>query len=431
MIVGEGHADRQLTEAQVRDLAAEALTQLDLAGKRVLVIIPDSTRTAPVPLFFRLFHELLGEQVAALDYLVALGTHPLMDDAALSRLVGVLVRGGQAGASRIVNHRWDLPGTFTTPGTLPAAEVEALSAGRLSLDVPVRLNRLVLEYDQLIVCGPVFPHEVVGFSGGNKYLIPGVAGQEIINVTHWLGALMTSMAIIGTPDTPVRRMIDRAASFIPTPRLYFALVMHGESLHGLYIGSMEEAWRAATELSARLDIITVERPFRRVLSVMPEMYDDLWTAAKGMYKLEPAIADDGEVVIYAPHIDEISYTHGKLIVEIGYHVRDYFVKQWERFKDYPWGVLAHSTHLRGVGTYENGVERPRIRVTLATGIPRERCERIGLGYLDPATVDLAEWEGREEEGVLLVRKAGEMLYRNYSLLHNSLKRDIEHFDNSA
>jgi nickel-dependent lactate racemase len=334
-----------------------------------------------------------------------------MDDEALSRLVGVPVRRRQAGASRVFNHRWDRAETFATVGTLSATEVEALSEGRLSLDVPVRLNRMVLEYDHLLVCGPVFPHEVVGFSGGNKYFFPGVGGPEIINVTHWLGALLTSMATIGVRDTPMRRMIDRAVSFIPTPRLCLALVMHGEALHGLYVGSMEEAWRAAVELSARLDIVYVERPFRRVLSIMPELYDDLWTAAKGMYKLEPAIADGGEVVIYAPHIDEISYTHGKILDEVGYHVRDYFVKQWDRFKGYPWGVLAHSTHLKGVGTFEDGVERPRIRVTLATRIPRERCERVNLGYLDPDRLDLDEWRGREDEGILLVPRAGEMLYR--------------------
>ena len=121
----------------------------------------------------------------------------------------------------------------------------------------------------------------------------------------------------------------------------------------------------------------------------------------------------GEVAIYASHIDEISYTHGDVIDKVGYHVRDYFVKQWDRFKDYPWGVLAHSTHLRGIGTYdaERRVERPRIKVTLTTGIPRERCEKVNLRYLDPATVDVAHWKNREEEGVLVVPKAGEMLYR--------------------
>jgi hypothetical protein len=174
---------------------------------------------------------------------------------------------------------------------------------------------------------------------------------------------------------------------------------------------MEPAWREAAALSAELDIVWVERPFARVLSVMPEMYDDLWTGAKGMYKVEPAVADGGEVVIYAPHISEVSYVHGRHLDAIGYHVRDYFTAQWERFEHVPWGVLAHSTHLRGDGEYVDGVEGPRIRVTLATGISEERCRRIGLGYLDPRSIDPEAWADREDEGILLVRRAGERLYR--------------------
>jgi hypothetical protein len=130
-----------------------------------------------------------------------------------------------------------------------------------------------------------------------------------------------------------------------------------------------------------------------------------------MYKLEPVIADGGEVIIYAPHIKKFSQVHGAIIRQIGYHVRDYFVKQWERFKDYPWGVLAHSTHLRGLGTYENGVEKPRIQVTLATGIPEADCREVRLGYCDPSSIDPQEWSDREEEGFLLVPQAGEVLYR--------------------
>ncbi|MCJ7736962.1 MAG: lactate racemase domain-containing protein, partial [Anaerolineae bacterium] len=295
--------------------------------------------------------------------------------------------------------------------TLSSDRVSEVSGGRLAVEVPVRFNQLVLEYDQLVVCGPVFPHEVVGFSGGNKYFLPGISGPELINATHWLGALMTSPAVIGKIDTPVRRMIDSAASLIPKPKLLIAMVVHGQDLRGLYVGPMQETWRAAAALSAKLDVVYVDRPYRRVLSVMPELYDDIWTAAKGMYKLEPVVADGGEVIVYAPHIDEISYTHGKVLDEVGYHVRDYFVKQWDRFKGYPWGVLAHSTHLKGCGTYENGIERPRVNVTLATRIPEERCKRVGLGYLDPDSVNIDEWAGREDEGILLVPRAGEMLYR--------------------
>lgn len=413
MLVCRSDLTRHLTDMEIRETMAEALADETLIGQRVLVIVPDGTRTAPLPLVFRLLRELLEKKVEALDYLVALGTHQPLSDSALSRLLGVDVRDGMAGPTRIYNHRWDERETFATIDTLSAAEVEELSGGRLSLDVPVRLNRLAggSDYDRLLVCGPVFPHEVAGFSGGNKYFVPGIAAPEIIDATHWLGALLTSRRTIGVADTPVRRMIDRAAALVPVPRMCLALVMHGEALHGLFVGSMEEAWRSATELSAQLDIVTVERPFQRVLSVMPRMYDDLWTAAKGMYKLEPVIADGGEVVIYAPHVSEVSHTHGPLLDAIGYHVRDYFLAHWDRFSHYPWGVLAHSTHLRGDGTYHNGVEQPRIRVTLSTGIPRERCKRIGLGYADPETIDPEEWADREDQGILLARRAGEKLYR--------------------
>jgi nickel-dependent lactate racemase len=414
-VIGRGGQGVVLDEGDVGELVSEALGRRDLRGKRVLIIIPDSTRTAPIPLFFRLLHEALWDQVAALDYLVALGTHPAMSDEALNKLVGISAeeKRSRYGDVRLLNHRWDLPETMVTIGTIGAAEVEEISGGLLVQDLPVTINRLILEYDELIICGPVFPHEVVGFSGGNKYFFPGISGPEVINFTHWLGALITSYEMIGTRNTPVRDVIDRAASFIPVPSLCFAMVVTYDGLAGLYAGRPREAWARAAALSSHLHMVYVDRPFRRVLSIMPEMYDDLWTAAKGMYKVEPAIEDGGEVVIYAPHIDEISYSHGRVIDQIGYHVRDYFVKQWDRFKDCPWGVLAHSTHLRGIGAYDahSGVERPRIRVTLATGIPRARCEQVNLGYMDPETIDLTAWMDREDEGILVVPKAGELLYR--------------------
>jgi nickel-dependent lactate racemase len=402
-----------LTDADVACRVRDSLAPLALDGRRVLFIVPDGTRTMPLPLMVRGFEEALGARVAALDYLVALGTHPPMTDAQLSRLIGQTVIDGRFGRSRVFNHRWDLPQTFVMLGVIPAADVSSLTGGVLSQDVPVALNRLVLDYDHLIVCGPVFPHEVVGFSGGSKYFFPGIGGTDIINFTHWLGAVLTNYDVIGSGYTPVRAVIDRAASLIDRPTSCFALVVTHEGVAGLFFGSLHGAWQEAAALSARTHIVHVDRPFRRVLSVMPEMYDDLWTAAKGMYKLEPAVADGGEVVIYAPHITEVSYTHGALIDEIGYHCRDYFLAQWERFGAYPGGVLAHSTHVKGLGHYDpaTGRETPRIQVTLATRIPAERCRRINLGYLDPASVRFDEWRGRESEGTVLIPRAGEMLYR--------------------
>ena len=414
-MIGKGYEDRALTTEEVRDLVAQTFTSHDMKGKRVLIIIPDSTRTAPLPLMFRLFFEFLADKVSALDYLIALGTHQPMSDEAINKLVGVTAaeRKGKYGAINIFNHRWDLPDTFVTLGTISEDEIEEITGGLMRDAVDIRLNKMVFDYDQLIVCGPTFPHEVVGFSGGNKYFFPGIGGSEVINFSHWLGAVITSYEVIGTRYTPVRRVIDRAASFIDRPKLCFSMVVKDYDLAGLYVGTPEEAYEAAAELSSKLHIVWIEEPFKQVLSVMPEMYDDIWTGAKGMYKMEPAIAEGGEVIIYAPHIDEISYTHGRLLDEIGYHVRDYFLKQWDQFKDYPGGVLAHSTHLRGIGEYdaETGVESPRIKVTLATQVPEERCRHLNLGYIDPDSINLDDWRNREDEGILLVPKAGEMLYR--------------------
>lgn len=415
MVTGKGYTDRILTEAETRTILADALAAQPLDGQRVLLIIPDGTRSGPIDLFFRLLHELLAPRTAALDVLIALGTHQPMPDEAVQRRLGTTAEemAGRYASVRVFNHHWEDPATFRTLGVIPAAEIEQLSRGLLSMDVPVTVNKLVFDYDQLIVCGPVFPHEVVGFSGGNKYFFPGISGPEVINFTHWLGALITSYEIIGAGYTPVRAVIDRAAAMIDVPKLCVSPVVKGHDLAGLYVGAPQESWKAASDLSAQVHVIYVEKPYRQVLSVMPAMYDDIWTAAKGMYKLEPVVAGGGEVIIYAPHIDEISYTHGAVIDAVGYHVRDYFVKQWDRFKDYPWGVLAHSTHLRGIGDYDAGsaVETPRIQVTLATGIPRARCELVNLGYRDPSSIDPAQFAGREDEGVLLVPHAGEMLYR--------------------
>jgi nickel-dependent lactate racemase len=162
-------------------------------------------------------------------------------------------------------------------------------------------------------------------------------------------------------------------------------------------------------VAAETHIRSLDAPVRRVLSVLPLKYDDMWTGAKGFYKVEPIVADGGQVVIYAPHIREISTTH-PLIREIGYHCRDYFVKQWDRFKRLPWGDLAHSTHLRGAGTWDpvEG-ERDRVTVTLATGIPEDVTRSINLDYLDPATAEPAAWAA--DPDALVVPDAGEDLYR--------------------
>ena len=405
--------DAALGAADVRELVIRACPARDYLNKKVLLIVPDATRTAPVDLCFKALHEQLAEGTAAFDVMVALGTHQAMTEKAICDRLGISLaqRRERYRSVQLINHDWQNPDALMSLGIIPAKEISELSGALFAMDVEVRVNRRLFDYDQLMIVGPVFPHEVVGFSGGNKYLFPGVSGPEVLNFFHWLGAVVTNPMIIGNKWTPVRKVVDRAGSMVSVPKLCFCLVVKGTDLAGVFVGSPEAAWTEASELSRQLHILHKEKPFSTILSCAPTMYDELWTGGKCMYKLEPVLADGGELIIYAPHISSVSATHGHVIEKIGYHCRDYFLKQWDKFKDYPWGTLAHSTHVRGIGKFENGVEHCRAKVTLATRIPRETCEKINLGYRDPDSIELEEFANREDEGILLVRKAGEMLYQ--------------------
>ena len=411
--IGEGAPGTFLSDDKVREIVARALPVDELAGKKILLIVPDGTRTAPVGLMFKTIHDLIGRAAKNLDVIIALGTHqPMSEDAICARLeISAEARQREYSSVRFFNHDWNNPDALQNIGTIPARDIAELSNGLFSLDVPVTINKLVFDYDLLIIIGPVFPHEVVGFSGGNKYLFPGIGGPEILNFFHWLGAVVTNPKITGNKWTPVRKVVDRAGAMVQIPKLAFCMAVAGKELCGLYAGTPEAAWSSAADLSDKINTIYKDKPFHTVLSRAPEMYDDLWTGGKCMYKLEPVVADGGELIIYAPHIKEVSVSHGELIEEIGYHTRDYFLKQWDKFKDLPWGILAHSTHVRGIGTFENGIETPRVKLTLATQIPPEVCAKINMGYRDPNSIDIADFQNREDEGILYVPKAGEMLYK--------------------
>ncbi|HET6989026.1 MAG TPA: lactate racemase domain-containing protein, partial [Kribbella sp.] len=180
-----GGAGEVLTEDEVIGFVGDSLAGAGLEGRSVCVIVPDATRSCPLPLLLKAVHKALDGRVSQLTILVALGTHAEMTADQLRQHLG-------GDYPNVINHAWWKPDTFVDLGTISADRVGEISDEMLRDEVPVRLNRAVVEHDVALVVGPVFPHEVVGFSGGNKYFFPGVAGQEVIDLSHWLGALITS-----------------------------------------------------------------------------------------------------------------------------------------------------------------------------------------------------------------------------------------------
>jgi nickel-dependent lactate racemase len=350
--------------------------------------------------------------VRVLDYLVATGTHAAMEPERLYRHVGLTASEHQQkyGKVRFFNHEHHKLDELVSLGTLLGEEVSQLTQGLFSQDIPVTINRKATEYDHILIVSPVVPHEAVGFSGGNKYFFPGIAGLDVVEKFHWLAAVITNPVINGVKDTPTRKVINRVVQFLPTPRTCFAFAIDDHhQLACLFAGPPEEAWSKAADYSAQLHIKYLDKPVKRVLGLTPAIYEEVWVAGKAMYKLEPVVADGGELVIHGPHVKAVSFMHGKDIARVGYHVRDYFVKQWDRFAHESKLILAHSTNVKGIGTFDDGVEHPRITVTLATSIARPDCEAINLAHRDVSSIDIQRWQ--EDEDTLVVEEAGQVLYR--------------------
>ncbi len=302
------------------------------------------------------------------------------------------------------------PGKLKHIVTFSEDEIAEISGCLMLKHVDVTINKRVFEYDLILIIGPTFPHETMGFSGGHKYIFPGICGEDIIDTFHWLGALLTIPAVIGTKDTPMRRLVEKAATFIPVERMCISIVVKEHDLFGIFLGPPEETFSAAADLSDKIHIIYKDHPYERVLSCPSPMYDEIWTGGKGMVKLESVVADGGEIILYSPAITKASATYGPMIEEIGYHVRDYFIKQWDKFKHYPGNVLAQSCNVKGLGTFENGIEKPRIDVFMATRMSEEYCKKINFGYCAPESINIDEWKDREDESILYVPHAGETLY---------------------
>jgi nickel-dependent lactate racemase len=414
MVSYKESAEKNLSQRQVLEVMKSGIPESIVRNKKVLVLTPDATRTCPLPLLVRSLHSVLQPLAKTVDYMVALGSHSLLGKEAILELYGIERTDlrGDFQDSRFLNHRWDLSDTLTEVGRFSESEIGELTGGLFGEEVAVSINRAVFDYDLLLILGPVFPHEVVGFSGGSKYLFPGISGGEFLHFFHWLAAVVGNWNTIGIKDTAVRRLLTRAAGMVGVPKWCVSVVVTPENtLAGIYAGELHEAWAAAADLSNRLHVVYTDRPFLTVLGKAPDMYDEVWVAGKVMYKLEPIVADGGRLIIYGPHIKEISRTWGSYLERTGYHVRDYYLKQMAKFAEVPRAALAHSVLVKGLGTYENGIEKARIEVVLATSIPESLCHKINLGYLDPDSIHLDDYRDREREGVLFVDHAGETLHR--------------------
>ncbi len=408
-----------LSEQEAREYAAK--NAVTIAGKNLLLIIPDKTRSGGkyIGQVIRGIYDAVGQKVDRFTVLIALGTHgPMLDQAIYDYLkFSEEELQHQFPKIKFVNHEWNDKTKLKQIGLLTREEMLRLSGNRFDLaavrrpeGIPVEVNYRVTEADEIVIIGPSLPHEVVGCSGGNKYFFPGCSGADVTNHTHWLGATVTIPGIIGKIRTPVRDVIDYLASLIKVKKNCFALVVSGDTLHELHFGTPEAAYENAARGTLKVNAKYVDRKYKTVLALCSKKYPEIWTGGKCSYKLQGIVEEGGDLIIYAPHMDRVSESWGPLIEKVGYHCLPYIEAHFTEYLDQKigLGVLAHVTHVKGVGTYQNGVEKPSVNIVMATALTKQKCREINLGYLDYHSVDIEKY--RQDPDCLVVDDAGEILH---------------------
>jgi len=289
------------------------------------------------------------------------------------------------------------------------------------------VNKLITEdYDLIIALSGTLPHEAAGYAGGLKVFFPGISGPEVIDFFHWAAVIVGIPKIIGSVDNPAREVINKGSSCVFTkikaPTLSFNMVFeekeHKVKPKGLYVGEgfngFIKAYEKAAEASSHLHVIYIDEPLNSVVQVIDKNYDEIWTAGKGSYKLQSpgVMAPGGEIIIYAPHINcfhsrpEMDFA----LRQIGYHCKDYVKKYLESNLEFSKNIAAHVINVRGEGKYNKVTDKEEFvfRVTLATGISKEICDSVGLGYRDPNSIHQEDFVG---PGKLWIENGGKYLYK--------------------
>jgi lactate racemase len=415
-VVGRGAATLAISSEELHAIVAEALADVG-PGERVLAIVPDKTRDDNTDQLVPFAAQILAQKnIVRFDTLIAQGTHGPMNEAEKRAKIG-WSKIAPGSVSSIFDHRWDRDDELVTIGELSAAQIFDLTDGLMHESVPVRLNALLApgRYDTVLVFGATMPHEVAGFAGGAKYFFPGVAGPELTHLTHWLGALATIANVIGRIETPTRRVIEAAAALVPSRIISFTSVStrnsEGLRTHALFAGDLYEAFRRAAKVSGEVHIKHIGRRYKRVVALLERHYDELWVGGKASYKLGSIIEPGGELIIYAPQLNQLSATHGHLIEKYGYapleQVREMVAGSDELRANLC--VAAHLAHVSyGSALNAAGGLGPRYRITLASAVTEAACLRVNLGFLDHRHFKLAEY--RADADTLVVEDAGRDLY---------------------
>ena len=403
LYVQKGGATTAISDSELRDLVIRTIEKSGKQVKRLLLLPPDHTRlNSRAGRITEIIWELYGDK-CHIDIMPALGTHAPMGDRELELMFGKKIP-----KSLFKVHDWR--NDVKELGTAPSEFIKELSGGKLDYEVRSGVNKLLFEgnYDLILSIGQVVPHEVVGMANYTKNLMVGVGGRDIINKSHFLGAVAGLENIMGRADSPVRRLFNYGVDTYlkDLPLVYMLTVMARDensgqmAMRGFFSGTGIDVFNAASALSVETNLQLLDKPLKKVVVYLdPEEFKSTWLGNKAVYRTRMAIADDGDLIILAPGLKEFGEDkeNDRLIRKYGYKGTPNTLKavaENQELRD-SLGAAAHLIH---------GSSEGRFRITYCPGpgVTAEEIRSVGFEYGDLAAMTAKYDPAKLKDGMNIV-----------------------------
>lgn len=353
------------------------------ALKKILIIPPDITRKhSQAGIITNIIYQHLYQKVK-IDILPALGTHHPMSQSEIQDMFG-----SEIPLSCFIEHKWEKD--TVKIGEISNEVLKEISEGYLDEKLEISINKIILQgnYDQIISVGQVLPHEVVGMSNYTKNIAIGCGGKEIINKSHYLGAVIGLESLIGKDCSPVRKLLDyiEEKMLINLPLSYILTVNEANinpvnglsNLKGIFSGRGREIFNQAVALSQKVNINYVDKQVDKfVVYLNPAEFVSLWLSNKAIYRTRTAIADNGELIVVAPGLKRVGENNyfDYLIQKYGYAGQEKiieFVKLNQELQE-NLAVPAHLIH---------GSTEGRFKVTYVSDLISENIiKKVNYNYM--------------------------------------------------
>ena len=382
MYVQKGGCDVMIDDCELQKLVLDAVAQSGKDIKRLLLLPPDHTRlNSCAGRITEIIYENYADK-CQIDIMPALGTHSPMGDAQLELMFGKKI---PKSACKVHDWRNDV----ATLGKASSEFLKELSGDKLDYEVNVQINKIVFDnYDLIISIGQVVPHEVVGMANYTKNLMVGIGGSDMINKSHFLGAVANLEKIMGHADSPVRRLFNYGVDtfLADLPIIYMQTVMARDEatgkmvMRGFFAGDGDAPFMAAAKLSVETNLELLDKPLKKVIVFLdPEEFKSTWLGNKSVYRTRMAIADDGDLIVLAPGLQEFGEDPeiDRLIRKYGYKGTPNTLKMVAENEDLRnnLGAAAHLIH---------GSSEGRFKITYCPGdkITADEIRSVGFEYGD-------------------------------------------------